>query len=477
VNGAQPALSSDGRYLAFVTDALSAHDGVDRPANETGGNSCFNPQSDIGLTNNRQLQLNAAVPPERPNAARTFCQVVVRDLIADRDRLRQEQKRLDGALISPGRSRNCASVLSPDASCAGRSDSDGPSLSKDGNRIAFESFADDLIERDTNRRADVFVRTLQPGAQGRPVEFGPVEIGQSISRNAVIGQVGAGPLFIEAVKVIGTNAGDFTISGQTCQGTSLHRDTTCAVTVEFAPGAEGDRKGQLEITVRGGRKFTVDLTGSGTLQPVPRGAEFSANPSPLDFGARTLLSNGPESTVTITNTGESPLAITSVTPIGANPADYTISSNGCLAAVAPGGLCRVLVKFSPKLPGARPAVLQFTDNAAGGPHLVGLNGSGNQPSITVSPGVTTPGRVVTVTGKEFPPGKVVTVKFDGRVGQATVTAGTDGTFRVPLLIFPKATPENRNILATVGGFTDPLGRTQLLIVFPSVSPAEFVVRN
>jgi hypothetical protein len=106
-----------------------------------------------------------------------------------------------------------------------------------------------------------------------------------------------------------------------------------------------------------------------------------------------------------------------------------------------------------------------------------MTGSANQPTITVSPGVTPPGRVVTVTGKDFPPGHVVTVKFDGRPGLSTIKAKDDGTFQTPLLVFPKASPETRTVLASTPDFADPLASGTLLIVFPTVSPANFVVRG
>jgi hypothetical protein len=168
-----------------------------------------------------------------------------------------------------------------------------------------------------------------------------------------------------------------------------------------------------------------------------------------------------------------------VTIVGPSaPGDYAVTGNTCLAADVPaGGRCTVAVTFSPKAPGNRPAVLRFDHNAVGGLNLVGLQGQGNQPTIEINPGVTPPGRVVTVTGKDFPPGKTVTVKFDGRVGQSTVTAGADGTFRASLLVFHKSSPENRTVLATVDGFADPLAKGPLLIVFPTVSPADFVVRG
>jgi hypothetical protein len=462
-DGELPAVSADGRYVSFVTDSPGMHDGVDGAPVE---NSCINPPpDDIGLTGKRPLNLAAALPPQRPSQ-RTTCQVVIRDLT-----LEGRKPRLAATLVSPNQQGDAGN----DNSVPHRTRSSAPSVSSDGSRIAYDSAASDLIANDTNKAIDAFVRTLEPTLQGGPLDFKKVELGQPITRTVTMTEFGNGPLFVQSVALSGLNAGDFAIAGQTCQGQTLHQTGTCSVSVTFDPKAEGVRQGQLSFLFRGGRRATANLLGEGTVQPVPRGPVFSQNPTALDFGNRLLLSNGPESTVTITNTGDQPLTITAVTPVGVNPADYTVSGNTC-QTVAPAGQCRVSVKFSPRLPGARPATLQFTDNA-GGPHLVGLTGSGNQPTLTVNPGVAPPGQVVSVIGRDFPPGKTVTVKFDGRIGQSTVVAAADGTFRTPLLIFPKATPESRTVLGTVVGFTDPLAKGPLLIVFPTVSPAEFVVRH
>jgi Tol biopolymer transport system component len=475
INGERPALSADGRYLAFVTDSLNAHDGDDGPRRS---NSCFNPPPPpptIELRSGPQLRLSAG--RQGPRDIRTDCQVVLRNLVVDQERRVSGAARLPGTLVSPNRDNGNAGNGNtiPDRG----SSAAPPSLTEDGGRIAYDSSASDLVQGDTNQQDDVFVRTLDPGLSARAQDFGQVQIGEAAARTAEILETGAGPLVIESVSVVGPNASEFTVLGQTCVGEPLHQTKKCEATIQFKPTAEGDRRAQLAIRVRGGRIFNVDLRGAGTPQPVPGGPVFSVEPSSLNFGGRLLLSNGSEAAVTVTNQGESPLNISAVTIVGpGSPGDYSIASNTCATAVAAKATCRVAVKFSPKLPGTRDAVLQFTDNAPGGPqHLVALKGSGNQPVLEVNPGVTPPGRAVTVTGKQFPPGKTVVVKFDGRVGQASVVAGADGSFRVPLLVYPKATPETRSVLGTVDGFAEPLAKTPLLIVFATVSPAEFVIRN
>lgn len=480
INGDRPALSNDGRYIAFVTNNLNAHDGNDGA--QTNGD-CIKPSTSTVIKSQRDplLRLNA-LPPQR-NAAHTTCQVVMRDLIVDRDRLVNEQPRLKGTLVSPNQAGNAGNGNTvPDIKSTGREDqhdSSAPSLSSDGGRVAYDSDATDLVAQpaDNNRATDVFVRTLEPTVRGAAINFGDVQIGTTATRTVRLDEVGFGPVTVEQLSFIGANAANFSLGGQTCTGQTIHTPGFCEVSVRFSPTVEGARNAQLLVQMRGARRATVNLTGNGTPVPLTP-AQFAAQPNPLNFGGRLLLSEGSASAVTVTNGGQSPLTITAVDIVGpGNPEDFRISTNTCGAPVPGGGQCAVSIAFSPKGSGNRSAVLRFTDNVLGGPHLVGLQGSANQPSITVSPGITPPGRVVTVTGKDFPPGHDVTVKFQDRPGQSKIRTKDDGTFQTPLLIFPKASPETRTVQATIAEITDPLGSTTLLIVFATVSPANFVIRG
>jgi len=468
INGERPGLSADGRYLAFVTDSVRAHDGTDRGTSEF---TCIRPEPQSpGLRSQPMLRLNAAA-----QTPRTTCQVVVRDLIVDLDRRINEQSRLPGTLASPNRpgitGGNGSTVPSVFFSTA-------PSLSNDGGRVAYDSEATDLVDPEDRRTPQVYVRTMRPTLRADTVAFGQLTVNTTTTKTAQLTHVGFGPINVTQLSLAGTNAVDFAIGGQTCTGQTIHETGSCQVSIRFTPLSPGDKRATLRLRFRDGRESTVDLTGTGTAVPV-KDPQFAAGPNPINFGNRLLLSTGPTGVVTITNGGEAALRITAVDIVGpGNPEDYKIDSNTCGAPVTGGGgTCTVAVAFSPKASGGRNAVLRFTDNAPGGPHLVGLTGSANQPTIQVSPGVTPPGRVVSVIGKDFPPGLPVTVKFQDRPGATVIKPADNGTFTAALLVFPKASPETRTIQAVMPQFSGPLATTPLLIVFPTVSPANFVVRG
>jgi hypothetical protein len=307
-----------------------------------------------------------------------------------------------------------------------------------------------------------------------------VEIGDSFDQVVRFDHVGTGPLVVTEVEV---DSDDFAVGAQTCRGEEivLQQTGNCEVSVTFAPATDGDHDATLTVRLRDGREFTVPLRGRGTKIDLPRPGvpRFAAGPDPLNFGDRLLLSSGPTQTVTVTNVGGSPLTVKTVEIVSAVAlADYTIAADTCTnKPVAPNGTCQVTVGFSPAAPNERPAVLRFTDDAPGGAaHLIGLAGKGSTPTILVSPGVTPPGRAVTVTGSGFAPNHAVTITVTGSVETTTVQTDAAGAFSRNLLILPKSPIGNRPVVATIDG-TTLKAELPLLIVTPSVSPSEFVGRG
>jgi len=492
-NGLVPTLSADGRYLTFVTDALNMHDGIDHPTD--GYDSCINRASDFA--GNRLLKLNAAQEDPDGRYTRTFCQVVMRDLVADAERAAKDEPRVPATLLSPGRETTCAPDVPDDGTetCAGNDESPydlrlprgssasmPPVISADGLRVAFESSAFDLVEGDDNRASDAFVRVLAPSLRGEPVTFGEVTVGETATRTATLQHVGFGPVDAESITITGPDAGLFRVGAQTCVGVKVHQPGSCLVSVEFSPTEEGDRNAVLTVTVRGQQQpFTVRLTGTGRARVIPRDPQVDAGPDPLDFGSRLLLSNGPESTVTITNTGGLPLDVVGVSVVlPTNPEDFTVGTNTCVGPdIAPNATCTIGVRFSPTFFGERAAVLRIDDNAPGGPHLVQLRGRAGQPLIDANPGVLPAGGITVVSGTGFPANRDIVLRYERFSPEgATVRSGPDGTFRAQLLIFPNTTAQSRMVVATVKDQLPVLdAKDPLLVVDGSVVPPNFTIRD
>jgi hypothetical protein len=78
-------------------------------------------------------------------------------------------------------------------------------------------------------------------------------------------------------------------------------------------------------------------------------------------------------TVTLTNTGNATLDITSISASG----DFA-QTNDCGSSVAAGAGCLIQVTFTPTRQGGRTGAITLTDNAANSPQLVSLSGTGSR---------------------------------------------------------------------------------------------------
>ncbi len=113
--------------------------------------------------------------------------------------------------------------------------------------------------------------------------------------------------------------------------------------------------------------FTV--TASGT-NPV-----VSLSSTSLPFGFWTLGTTSRIETVTLTNTGNSALTITSVGLTGSNPLDFG-QTDTCVGSVGAGSNCTISLTFTPQATGSRTAAVSITDNASGSPQSVSLSATG-----------------------------------------------------------------------------------------------------
>lgn len=105
------------------------------------------------------------------------------------------------------------------------------------------------------------------------------------------------------------------------------------------------------------------------------------SPTNVAFGSQQVGTTSTVTAVTLTNTGNAPLAITSITIGGSNGSDFG-QSNTCPNSLAATSSCTISVTFAPSAAGNRTASVSMSDNAAGSPHSVALSGTGTFPAGT-----------------------------------------------------------------------------------------------
>ncbi len=241
---------------------------------------------------------------------------------------------------------------------------------------------------------------------------------------------------IQTLNDDGTPSLDFTVDPGTCLRTYLPGDR-CTLTVTFAPQSgttaapsamksdfnapssliigrtppkvtspRGTRIGKLQAssTIPSSTSTgdaNIDLKGDVLLP------EVTLTPTSLTFSSQTVGTTSAPQTVTLKNTGNTDLIITSLVKSGGNSANFGISYN-CPRSPSPlaaAGSCWINVTFTPNAAGPRKSLVVITDNAAGSPHKVILTGIGS--ALTFAPsswnfgsqqvGTTSPAKAITLS--------------------------------------------------------------------------------
>jgi len=107
------------------------------------------------------------------------------------------------------------------------------------------------------------------------------------------------------------------------------------------------------------------------------------SPSSLTFTSEDEGTTSSSQPVTLSNTGQEALAVSSIVSSG----DFA-QTNNCGSSVAIGSSCKIDVSFSPTQTGTRPGTLTITDNTggvAGSVQTVSLTGTGANPAASFSP--------------------------------------------------------------------------------------------
>jgi hypothetical protein len=317
---------------------------------------------------------------------------------------------------------NCPSLMSPNSSCTidVRYTPTAPGSQAGALQLRYTAVGGIPQTRDftlTGSGIGTPVLSISPASlsfAARPVST------TSTPQTVTLGNTGNLPLTISGLSI----SGDFGFASA-CPAT-LVPGATCTVDVTFTPLVAGARNGQLTINDDAGGPHTVGLSGIADGAPV-----LSITPTALTFSPRTVSSTSTPQTVTLGNVGNLALALTGLSISG----DFAFTS-ACPPTLAPGATCTVDITFTPLVAGPRSGNLTIEDNA-GGPHSIGLAGSGVSTSTAVLQVV--PGLI------DFPPqatgtqgdAEFVTVTNAGSAPLTFSGIGISGEFTI--VISPSAT--------------------------------------
>ena len=126
---------------------------------------------------------------------------------------------------------------------------------------------------------------------------------------------------------------------------------------------------------------TTSSVNGGFWYTPPGAPTVGFSPDPLAFGAVPVGTSTSQS-VTVTNTGTAPLAISEIDAGG----DYSAPTDDCIGAeIAVGGTCSITVDFTPSVAGTDNGTIQLVDNTATSPDVLSVTGSGAVAGISFSP--------------------------------------------------------------------------------------------
>jgi hypothetical protein len=263
---------------------------------------------------------------------------------------------------------------------------------------------------------DAFVLKVGPAAASAVtigpslLQFSTLTVGvASPPRSTILRNMGTAALTINTKTI----TGDFTETDD-C-GTSVAPGSFCTFTAIFTPTAPGSRFGTILLGDNAsGSPHLINMVGDGS-SPVVTLSALS-----LTFTSLPVGQTSAPQTITVSNTGNATLNISSIAVTGS-----FASTNTCPSALAFGSSCEIQVTVTPIVGGALTGTLTLTDDAPDSPQIIPLSGSGYVTTGTVTPAALTfPSTALGSTSVA----QIVTVKNTGTVAMTVTGVTLTGAF-------------------------------------------------
>ena len=302
-----------------------------------------------------------------------------------------------------------ASIGPTDAPATGPSGQ--PSIAADGRIVAFISAADDLV-----------------AAADSPIELAAVVPAQSevYAREMVAGDT----ILISEARGGGPANGSNV--GPSVGGNGRY--------VAFASNSQqlvqGDDNQQADVFLR-------DLPGDPRIVPPE-----------LEFGASALGVPSIPVGAIVSNGGWAPVRLEAATRTGNHAEDFSILADGCAdKRLRRAQACTITVGFTPSAQGNRTARLNVPGGFGGSPLTARLRGGGSRAVLELDPPIGNPGIVTVVSGRGFPEGARVDLNWSKGITPhlPEIVVDEDGRFRVQVLVFHHDLLGERELIATHAG--------------------------
>jgi hypothetical protein len=163
---------------------------------------------------------------------------------------------------------------------------------------------------------------------------------------------------------------------------------TCTLAVPGTSFAIGSNS--ITATFAGSKTYPASTSSALTVTVTAAGVPVAGlSTTSLAFGPEGLGVQTAAQTVTLKNTGNVALNISSIALGGTNPTSFAITAKTCGTTLAAAASCTFSAAFKPTVTGTLSASITVTDNAAGSPQHVALTGTGVTTALTLTPATLT----------------------------------------------------------------------------------------
>jgi hypothetical protein len=211
------------------------------------------------------------------------------------------------------------------------------------------------------------------------LNFGQVIQGQtSASQTVTLSSVGSEAVSLTSIAITGTSAADFAES-DTCSPV-LASAQSCTISLTFHPVGMGTSLAALSITDNSpGSPQMIPLSGTSVAPPTPTPvAAFTPAGTFNLAGTTTVGTVASAQNLILTNTGNAPMHVASIVLGGANANDFSLGTSSCIGTLAVNSNCSIPIIFAPVATGIRSSTVTVTDDAAGSPQVIAVNGTAAQ---------------------------------------------------------------------------------------------------
>jgi WD40-like Beta Propeller Repeat len=345
-----------------------------------------------------------------------------------------------------------ASVL-PDGVTPAPAANAHPKLSSTGRVVVFDTLAgaafNPLGTPVPNSIRQVIGITQQPQLSIADIDVGTGIVGLP-SSEWFVRLYNAGPGSFVPSKVSSTNR-DFGITfGECVDGYAVPPGGSCALAVILTPSVEGRLSGFIKISETGFGALNVQsrITGAGGLPALSADQASYHHFETLQVGEVSEAN-----TFTVSNVSMVPAFVTNISLQGANPKDFKIVRTKCrnIDLMISAG-CTVDVAFAPKAAGHRSATLVVGTDTGQYTSVLVDGDSHFTPTIQAAANDVIAGGEVGVGGSGFAPNATITLLWaDGAGARTTVESDKAGNFLISMPVAGNERPGDRLLVAQTPG--------------------------